>query len=47
MQGCYDVTREIGEWAVMTNNWLVATHISGKLNNLADKLSRSLTVNTE
>ena len=47
MQICYNIARDIWEWAISHDNSLVSAHILGKLNIPADALSRSLTVNTE
>jgi hypothetical protein len=35
-----DMAREIREWCMTKNIWLTASHIPGKLNVVADKVSR-------
>ena len=37
---CDGVAGDIWEWALMTNNWLIASHIAGVLNTVADAESR-------
>lgn len=47
IQRCYDIARQIWEWAIARDNWIISSHIPGKKNTQADALSRALTVNTE
>ena len=44
---CNEIARKIWEWAIERNIWLVCSHIPGKENTEADKLSRVLNENTE
>ena len=46
-QKCYDITRDIWEWAICNHIWLIAVHLPGKLNVRADMLSRKLRGNKE
>jgi len=46
-QACNNVTQEIWEWAVMQQNWLIASHIPGIFNVEADKCSRENSLHTE
>ena len=47
MQGCFDISRRIWEWAIERDLWLISAFIPGKYNIEADKLSRVLNENTE
>ena len=44
---CHEITREIWEWAIQRNIWLISCFIPGKFNVAADKLSRLLNETTE
>ena len=44
---CNDITRQIWQWAIHSNNWLSATHCPGKFNVHADEASRLFNDSTE
>ena len=45
--GCHIIAKQIWEWAITRNIWLISAFIPGKINTEADKLSRVLNENTE
>ena len=44
---CNNITRQIWNWAILKNIWLISSYIPGKLNTEADQLSRVLNETTE
>ena len=46
-KGCNEIARDIWKWCESRNNFIIAAHIPGKSNEIADKMSRSLKDNME